>query len=145
MLALSSGIVYACSCREPSVEDKKNHSDVVFRGTITALRDAEKPAGISAGWGRDTKKIAVFRVSRVWKGEVGQSFEMPAVQETSVCFGFWPPFLKVGNDLLIYASHSIFSESEYYTSICGFHKPASAAKDLEELGPGQEPQGPKRE
>jgi hypothetical protein len=124
------------------VQVKRDHSDVVFRGTITALRDSEKAAGISAGFGRDTKKIVIFRVSRVWKGKVGQTFEMPAVEEIAACIGFWPSFLKVGNDLLVYASRS--GGSEYYTSICGFHKRASDAKDFRELGPGEDPQQPKK-
>jgi hypothetical protein len=140
ILALSFAKVYACGCREPTVPFKRDHSEVIFRGTIIALRDAEKAASIPAGWGRDTKKIVVFSVSRVWKGEVGQTFEMPAVEETSMCLGFWQPILTVGSDLLVYASHS--GGSEYYTSICGFHKPALGAKDFKKLGPGKYPQIP---
>lgn len=139
------GIAQACNCREPKVQFKKDHSDVVFRGTIIELRDSDKAAGISAGWGRDTKKIAVFRVSRVWKGEVGQTFEMPAVEETSMCLGFWPNALMLGADLLIYADRSqvLGREDEYYTSICGFHKSARGSKDLRKLGPGEDRLKPK--
>lgn len=54
-----------------------------------------------------------------------------------MCIGFWPQYLKVGSDLIVYAKKQ---DSEYYTSICGFHKPAKDAKDLEELGPGEDPQ-----
>lgn len=61
---------------------------------------------------------------------------MPAVEETSACIGFWPDYLKVGIDLIVYAKKS---GSEYYTSICGNHKVAKNAKDLEKLGPGEEP------
>jgi hypothetical protein len=85
----------------------------------------------------DTKKIAVFRVNRVWKGDVGETIEMPAVKEASTCTGFWPLYLKVGSDLLVYAKRQ---GSEYYTAVCGLHKPAKDAKDLEELGPGEEPE-----
>jgi hypothetical protein len=112
---------------------------VIFRGTIIALHDS--PVDHSSPQFRDTKKIAVFRVSRVWKGEVGETFEMPAVEETSMCTGFWPPFLKVGSDLIVYATKR---GPEYYTGICGQHKLAkdakdNDAKDLRELGPGEEP------
>src|SRR5689334_24555289 len=93
--------VYGCDCRIPTVQTAMTHSEVVFRGTITALRDSHNGSGISPALVRDTKKIVVFRVSRVWKGEVGQIFEMPTIEETTACFGFWPWLLKVGNDLLV--------------------------------------------
>jgi len=60
-----------------------------------------------------------------------------------MCIGFWPPYLKVGSDLLVYASRPPGS-SEYITSICGFHKLAKDAdKDFKELGAGIEPGKPK--
>jgi hypothetical protein len=119
------------------VSFKLDHSEVVFRGTIIELRDSQKPADLPAGFAQDTKKIVVFRVSRVWKGEVGETFEMPAVEETSACVGFWPSILKVGSDLLVYAYHS--GGADYYTGICGGHKLAVGAKDFKELGRGKGP------
>ena len=90
------------------------------------------------GFGRDLKETIVFRVSRVWKGQVGQVFEMRAIEETAACWGFWPDFLKVAQDLLVYAKS--FQGSEYLTSICGYHKPAKIAEeDLKILGSGKEP------
>jgi len=67
---------------------------------------------------------------------------MPALEETSACVGFWPPFLKVGNDLLVYASR-IQGHSEYFTNICTRTALAADAKDFDELGPGEEPKQPK--
>ena len=131
---LSVPFAYACGCIEGSVRAKKDYSDVIFRGTIIELRDST--IDHSSPLFEDTKKIAVFRVSRVWKGDVGETFEMPAVKETSACTGFWPSYLKVGSDLLVYAKRQ---GSDYYTAICGLHKPAKDAKDLEELGPGEDP------
>jgi hypothetical protein len=143
ILTFSLSIGYACECTEPSVQQKKDNSDLVFRGTITALRDSEKPADLADGWVRDTKKIAVFRVSRVWKGKVAETFEMPAVEETSMCVGFSPDYLKVGSDLLIYARRHRGWGSEYYTGICGQHKLSTDAdKDFKELGTGSEPERP---
>jgi hypothetical protein len=138
---LSVGIAFACGCVESTVQAKTEHADVIFRGTIVALREGKPGGDVLTGLVRDTKKVAVFRVSRVWKGKVGETFEMPAVEETSACTGFWPPYLKVGSDLLVYARRI---GSEYYTGICGAHKLVSdpsnkAAKDLGELGPGREP------
>ena len=69
-LTFSLTIAHACDCANPSVKIKLDRSDVVFRGTITALRDADKPAGIPLGLAADTNKIVVFRVMRVWKGDV---------------------------------------------------------------------------
>jgi hypothetical protein len=141
-IILAVGIAYSCDCTEPSVQHKRDHADVIFRGTIIELRDGKAATDLPSRLVRDTKKVAVFRVSRVWKGDVGETFEMPAVVETSACTGFWPPYLKVGADLLVYAYRS---ESEYYTAICGSHKLArnvsgKAAKDFKELGPGEAPQ-----
>ena len=90
---------------------------------------------------KDTKKIAVFHVARVWKGDVGATFEMPAVEETSACVGFWPNLLHVGADLIVYARKQ---GSDYYTYVCGENKAAKdsngkEAKDLAELGRGREP------
>jgi len=144
-VTLFASLACACGCIEPSVQAKKEHAEVIFRGTIIALRDAKAEAHIPPGWFLDTKKVAVFRVSRVWKGDVGETFEMPAVEETTACLGFWPDYLKVGADLLVYARRI---GSEYYTGICGSHKPATNAnnkdaKDLEVLGPGAVPQNKK--
>jgi len=130
LLSLSTGICSACSCAISTTRVAKDEAGVVFRGTITALRDAGKS---------DPKKIAIFRVSRVWKGEVGQTFEMPAVEETSMCVGFWPSLLKVGNDLLVYAKQWPRS-AEYYTTICTRTRLVKDAKeDFDDLGPGETP------
>jgi len=64
-------IGYACGCSSVTVEEAKASAELVFRGTITALRDSEHDLGYIAAMARDTKKVAVFHVSRVWKGEVG--------------------------------------------------------------------------
>lgn len=137
-LAVSTGVAYGCGCTGTTVQDAKAHADVVFRGTITALRPSGKALSFSPGFVLDTKKIAVFRVDRVWKGEVGETFEMPAIEEESACTGFWPSFLKVGNDLLVYAQGG---GGLYFTSICTRTQLAKNANDFAELGPGE---GPKR-
>jgi hypothetical protein len=138
LLLLAVSICAACDCSEQSVEAKRDFADIIFRGTIVQLRKTSKSSDISVGFGRDLKETVVFRVSRVWKGQVGQVFEMRAIEETSVCWGFWPDFLKVAEDLLVYAKS--VQGSEYLTSICGNHKPAKISeKDFKILGPGKEP------
>jgi hypothetical protein len=65
VITLFTGIAYACDCGQPSVEVKEDADAVVFRGAIIALRDAKATTDFPLGWVRDTKKVAVFRVSRV--------------------------------------------------------------------------------
>ena len=119
----------------------RDHSDVIFRGTIVQLRDSQSiiaPFANALIVVRDLKKTVVFRVSRVWKGDVGPMFEMPAVAETSMCVGFWPQYLEAGTDLLVYASRE--QNAEYYTGICGGHKLAKdARRDFKMLGSGKIP------
>jgi hypothetical protein len=138
VFAFQSVSAYACSCVAITVDQARSDAEVVFRGTITDLRDADHPPAIGPLLVRDTKKVAVFSVSRVWKGQVGPIFEMPAVEETSACTGFVPSLLKIGNDLLVYAKR-FPGTSEYYTNICTRTGFAKVAKDLDELGPGTEP------
>ena len=141
LMVLAVVYCYACGCTESSVQVKQDHAELIFRGTIVELRDSSKPDRISLG--RDTKKTVVFKVTRIWKGQVGQTLEMPGIEETSACIGFLPSFLKVGEDLLVYASR--FGGSEYMTSICGNHKRAKDAEnDFKALGPGKEPETPTR-
>jgi hypothetical protein len=146
-LILSSVVAYACDCSESSVQVKRDHSEIIFRGTIIALREWANPdfplvpGQVSKNFPLfDHPGTVVFRVSRVWKGEVSETFEMPAEKETSMCTGFWPPLLKVGTDLLVYASR--LGGSEYSTSICGRHKLSKGALDFGELGSGYEPKKP---
>ena len=135
LLLLALHLCQACDCFEPSVQAKQDHAELILGGTIVELRDSSQSVGISSDFARNTKKIVVFRVSRVWKGNVGRTFEMPGIEETSACIGFWPDFLKVGEDLLVYASR--FGGSQYVTSIRRNHKPAKdAGKDFRTLGPG---------
>jgi len=130
---VSLGVAHACECSEPTVSDAKKRATVIFRGTITALRPTNK----RSPFGVDTGKVAVFRVTRVWKGEVGSVFEMPAVTEDGGCWGFSERFLKTASDILVYAFRE---EGTYYTSICSRTQFINfAAKDLEELGPGHPP------
>src|SRR3569833_3119852 len=122
LLALSLLPGYACSCTSPSVDDKLARASAVFRGTITGFRDAIA----HTDEGDIPYKIAVFRVSRVWKGDLGATVEMLGFEETTACVGFWPSYLKVETDLLVYA----IGKDVYGTDICGNHMLAKdAAKD----------------
>jgi len=77
------------------------------------------------------KRIAVFHVSRVWKGVVGEKFEMPVVELKYAPVGydqFWANFLVVGNDLLVYAMRAK-GASEYTTSPCWRTSLAKVSRD----------------
>jgi hypothetical protein len=137
-----STAVYPCTCAAPSVEEARSRADVVFRGTIVALRPSAKPIGYLGV--TDTGKIAVFQVSRVWKGDVASTFEMPAHEEAAACWGFWPKLLSVGNDLVVYA-YRMPGETErgetyiFETTICSRTAQAGENEDLNALGTGYEP------
>jgi hypothetical protein len=141
-LVLCNAMAYGCDCQIMSIAVAKAQAEVIFRGTIIELRESRKRLDYLAAFGRDTGKIAVFRVTRVWTGEVGETFEMPAVAETAACWGFWPSFLKVGNDLLVYASR-FPGGAEYSTNVCTRTAVAKDTKDFDELGPGAEPKKPR--
>src|SRR5689334_13602081 len=104
LLCLTSGLSFACSCSTPITAWVASiNADVVFRGSITALRDVREvsPDGV-----RFARRIAVFRVSRVWKGRVGPTLEMTAPEAIEPCMGSEPSYFKVGNDVLVYAMGS---------------------------------------
>jgi len=127
------------SCRPITVAKAFDNAQVVFRGRIVEVHDAEQP--ILAEILQPRKRIAVFHVTRVWKGVLGEKFEMPVVEFNYAPAGydqFWANFLVVGNDLLVYAVRPKGAK-EYTTSPCWRTSPAKTSKDFQELGPGWEP------
>jgi hypothetical protein len=143
LLAIFAQMAFGCECRPVSVREAKNQAEVVFRGTIVGFRsstddEAELSSNAKHGW-----PIAIFRVTRVWKGQVGLTFEMPAIAEGANCFGFWLTFLKVGTDLLVYA-YRIDGAGDYITNICNGTDLASRTKHFAQLGPGHEPRKPEQ-
>ena len=129
-IAFGNISAFACDCGPPNVKRAAERMGVIFRGTIVQIR---KPSQ------KGQKPIAVFRVSRVWKGDVGPSFEMPAIEERSDCAGFWPNFLKVGNELVVFA-FKLSGDHEYYqTSVCLPTTMAAKSSVTVELGPGYPP------
>jgi len=86
----------ACSCNRQTVTGAYAEAEIVFEATITAIHGVISNGAWPAG-------SVEFRVSRVWKGQVPNRFEMPAVQQTGTCLGFYRRLLKPGNALLVYA------------------------------------------
>jgi hypothetical protein len=67
---------------------------------------------------------------------------MPALLETSACWGFSSSHLKIGNDLLVFAFRvpgETSSESVLETTICSRTALVKGNRDLEELGLGYAP------
>jgi hypothetical protein len=125
-LAWNAANALGCDCAPSSLNEAKARAEVVFRGTITNIRGG---------------KVS-FRVDRVWKGNVGTTFNMPDFPETSACIGFLPKWLQVGNDLLVFAwrVHRYPGDNEYFTDICTRTGLASEAGDaLDKLGRGRPP------
>src|SRR5690349_4192471 len=94
LLSVSLELTYAmqCDCVGNEREDKRG-AEIVFRGTIIAFRQS------ASG-----DRIAVFHVSRVFNGDPPETFEMPAIEAGAACFGFSAPTLRIGKELLVYAS-----------------------------------------
>ena len=126
ILMLGTGLTYACECQSPSFGDAQRRADIIFRGKITGFRNT--PTGTQA----------VFAVERVWKGDVARTFEMLAIRETIGCTGFWPDWLKMDNDLIVYAFR-VVQTGYYVTNICSRTGFAAASRDLAELGSGRQP------
>src|SRR5262249_19369492 len=78
-----------CELVVPDVEGAARRAEIIFRGTITEIRESD----------------IVFRVDRVWKGRVGTVFVMPKIawRDTPCLPGFYQAHVSVGAELLVYA------------------------------------------
>src|SRR4051812_28716521 len=106
LLFATASAAIACDCEAASLKETKKNADIVFRGTITSIRNS----------GPDSP-VVVFHVTRVWKGQVTATFEMLAFVGGSPCLGFDARQLDVGNELLVFA-RSMGSPWAYLTSTC---------------------------
>ncbi len=128
VLFTSAYLFAQCDDVELSTKHAKHLSDVVFQGTIEGFR------------GSDTDRTVMFRVSRVWKGRVGPTFEMPAIQtDGGMCTAFWRGLLAVGNELVVYASRRFIPDGKEYLPLRSKTTLVSRAKDISALGRGHKP------
>ena len=118
-----------CDDIEISTREAKHFSEVVFQGTVEGFK----------GSGAD--RTVVFRVSRVWKGQVGPTFEMPAIEtDGGLCTAFWKGLLVVGNELVVYASRPFLASGiKDLLPIRSKSTLASRAKDISALGRWHKP------
>jgi hypothetical protein len=129
-LVLGAVLGAACTSVELPLKYAKKGADVIFRGTIREYRDTGK------GY-----KIAVFQVSRVWRGRVGQVVEMSTYPGYSdaPCAYFSTKLLEFGSDELVFARK--VRGQDYLTSYWSGTRSAEYYPYLRELGPGTPPSG----
>jgi hypothetical protein len=127
LLVTSLGI--ACTSVAIPVRQARKHADVVFRGAISEYRDSGK------GY-----KIAVFQVSRVWKGQAGRVVELSTFPGYSdaPCAYFSTTLREVGSDVLVFARK--VKGQDYLTGYWSGTRSVQD-RDLHELGPGKAPLG----
>jgi hypothetical protein len=112
-----------CDCLGSDREDR-HRAEIVFRGTVIAYQKGDP--------------LVVFRVTLVFKGDPTEIFEMPAIESVGACFGFSLGMLKVGNELLVYAS-SFGSTWPADLSVKCATKLWSETKNIGKLGRGRKP------
>jgi hypothetical protein len=130
MLIIAAGIGLAQCDIESGARASRHRADVVFRGTVFEFRYSAKG-----------EQLAVFRVTRVWKGPVTEMFGMLAIQSDSETFGFRYGPLKRGNELLVFGSADGTrkgNEHPYLNMPCA-SKLVTDAKDIGQLGRGRKP------
>ena len=125
ILLLGASLGYGCDCFMPDFQHTRKAAEVIFEGKIVAFRNS--------GVGRSV----VFSVDRVWKGDVGATFEMFAWDGGESCNSFPYGLLEVGNQLLVYAAHR--GMDTLVTGPCSRTSLASSSKDFQYLGSGRKP------
>jgi hypothetical protein len=80
---------WACWCSVPPAKEASQRVEAVFRGELVEHKG----------------NSAVFRVSEQWKGNLGVEVEVEWRDGSrGDCNGFRPKYLKVGNELLVFAN-----------------------------------------
>lgn len=113
----------ACSCAMPVPPEKAiDEADVVFEA---------RPFGMSNDGQRARYS---FEVDRVWKGEMGGAVEISTALHSASCGRAY----QIGTQYVVYARRS--ASGELTDHLCSRTRvSASAAEDLEVLGPAREP------
>jgi hypothetical protein len=85
-LCISAGGASACTEVELPVKQAKRHSNMVFRGVVTAQT-----------FSSDGSQTVIFRVSRVWKGRVRETLQIP-VNPMTGCTNLFRSTVEVGSE-----------------------------------------------
>lgn len=132
-LLISVHLFAQCDDIAIPTKEAKHGSDVVFQGVVEGFRNA------------GNNRIVIFRVSRVWKGQVGPTFEMPAIETNGgLCTAFCQGQLGLGNELVVFASRNRYLASGpiEYLPLRQKSVLASKSNDINALGRGHKPKGP---
>jgi hypothetical protein len=114
---LSPNKVFACSCGEPSVQERFELSSIVFTGTLVS---------------KDKEGGNIFSVDEVWKGNLADGYVY------SGFFGMCGTEFEKGNKYLVYTENLKGKES---TSLCSGNKLITeASKDIQALDHLTEPE-----
>ena len=125
LLAFSvlGSLASACTCYALPAKTAKEVSEIVFRGTVVMEHEGK--------WGR----VAVFRVSRVWKGQVPETLELPVFQ-IGCGIGFQSP-VEIGQEWLVFAGRLASADNDFVPGGCTTQLANNAQKLLKDLGPGR--------
>ncbi|MCD9024922.1 hypothetical protein [Cohnella silvisoli] len=114
---LSPNKAFACSCGEPSVQERFELSSVVFTGTLVS---------------KDKEGGNIFSVDKVWKGHLADNYVI------SGFFGMCGTEFEKGNKYLVFTENLKGKET---TTLCSGNKLiAEASKDIRALNHLTEPE-----
>jgi len=130
-ICASNPRAHACTCVPPlSVRREVTGSDIVFQGTILRIRTIRNQLG------PPPDRVAVFQISRVWKGDLFAGTVEVRVGGP-ICQSFPRSLMSVGKDLIVYANRA--KDGQYFTTICTRTALAKESSDFRELGSGLSP------
>jgi hypothetical protein len=124
-LCISASVASACTDVELPFKQVKRNAEMIFRGTVTAQT-----------FSGDGIETVSFRVSRVWKGRVFETLQIP-VNPMTGCTNAFRSKVEIGSEFLIFAGKE--SDRDEYP-ISPIAIPSDYAnKKIQELGPGRKP------
>jgi hypothetical protein len=127
VLCASIQLAAACDCIRLPVKDARRGAEIVFQGTIVAMHESDQHF-----------PVATFKVVRVWKGNLNETFEMPAIQEGMSCLGFTHK-VEIGAEFLVYARKIVPSDTLYFPLPCQTDLVSRAADQIRALGRARKP------
>jgi len=137
-MLFSGGQGAAMSCFQSPLEEVVSEADAVFAGTVTDVRRLWfdgfwGPCGVALGSGKCGSKIATVSVSKVWKGDPGETTSVYS-QDACNCLG---AYLAVGDEMLfVLVRDADRRDAAYRTAFCVRTVPLQSATEdgvIEEL------------
>lgn len=131
---------FACDCIGPSGKKAIRKDSVAFLGTVQSIRYVDTKPNRS-----EPRIIVTFSVSRVWSGDVTETFVLHTTENHWSCAGYY--FVKDKEYLVVAYPNDKETEirfggvkNTFGTNPCGATLPSDLAKEhLAELGDGKKP------